>query len=108
MESRNSPKKSKHFRRLSLYLPSPPPFVTPSGYTGWKALLPCLISGASSGLNQLFTKTKRAQPNRFALSCCLHAHARSHPEGGGDGGKYGNHDVQDFAPDFFVHFILKG
>ena len=34
---------------------------------------------------------------------CLHTHAGSHPEGGGNGGKYGNHDVQDLAPDFFVH-----
>jgi len=36
----------------------------------------------------------------------LHAHAGGHPEGGGDGGKYGNYDVQDFAPDFFVHFLI--
>ena len=49
------PKKSKHFRGLSLYLPFPPLFVTSSGCTGWNALFPCLISGASSGLNQLFT-----------------------------------------------------
>ena len=55
MESRNFPKKSKHFRGLSLYLPSPPLFVTPSGCTGWNALFPCWISGASSELNQLFT-----------------------------------------------------
>ena len=39
---------------------------------------------------------------------CLHAHAGGHSEGGGDGGKYGNHDVQAFSPDVFVHFILKG
>ena len=35
----------------------------------------------------------------------LHAHAGSHPEGGGDGGKYGDNDVQDLAPDVLVfHF----
>ena len=40
-----------------------------------------------------------------AFSSILHAHAGCHPEGGGDGGKYGDHDVQDLAPDFFVfHF----
>ena len=37
----------------------------------------------------------------------LHSHARGHPEGGGDGGEYGDGDVQDFAPDFFVHFIFE-
>ena len=57
-----------------------------------------------------FTKPNK---KRDTLQKCipffhLHAHAGSHPEGGGDGGKYGNHDVQDLAPDFFVHFILKG
>ena len=31
----------------------------------------------------------------------LHAHARGHPEGGGDGGQYSNDDVQNFAPKFF-------
>ena len=36
----------------------------------------------------------------------LHAHAGGHSEGGGDGGKYGNHDVQDFAPDCFVHELI--
>ena len=36
----------------------------------------------------------------------LHAHAGSHSEGGGDGGEYGNHDVQDLAPDFFVHELI--
>ena len=34
----------------------------------------------------------------------LLAHARSHPEGGGDGGQYGDYDVQDFAPEVFFHF----
>ena len=34
----------------------------------------------------------------------LHAHARGHSEGGGDGGEHGDHDVQDLAPKFF--FIL--
>ena len=37
----------------------------------------------------------------------LHAHAGSHPEGGGDGGKNGNQYVQDFAPSIFFH-LLKG
>ena len=33
------------------------------------------------------------------------AHAGGHPKGGGDGGKYGDHDVQDLAPDVLVfHF----
>ena len=36
---------------------------------------------------------------------CLHAHAGGHSEGGGDGGKYGDHDVQDLAPDFFVFHL---
>ena len=36
---------------------------------------------------------------------CLHAHAGSHSESGGDGGKYGDHDVQDLAPNVLVfHF----
>ena len=35
----------------------------------------------------------------------LHAHARSHPEGGGDGGKYGDYDVQDFSPDVLVFHL---
>ena len=30
-------------------------------------------------------------------------HARGHPEGGGNGGEYGDYDVQDFAPKVFVH-----
>ena len=33
----------------------------------------------------------------------LDAHARSHPEGGNDGGEYSNDDVQDLAPNFFAH-----
>ena len=32
----------------------------------------------------------------------LHAHTRSHPEGGGDGGEYGDDDVDDFSPDVLV------
>jgi len=40
----------------------------------------------------------------------LHAHTRSHPEGGGDGGEYGDDDVEDFSPDVLVFhsfFILR-
>ena len=37
----------------------------------------------------------------------LPAHAGSHSEGGGDGGEYGNHDVQDLAPECFVHFLER-
>ena len=37
----------------------------------------------------------------------LHAHARGHPEGGGNGGQHGNDDVQDFAPKFFFHELLN-
>ena len=33
----------------------------------------------------------------------LHAHARSHSESGGDGGKHRDDDVQDFLPKRFVH-----
>ena len=50
---------------------------------------------------------KRAHSIAVALSCCLHAHARGHPKGGCDGGKYGDHDVQDFAPDVFVHELSE-
>ena len=31
---------------------------------------------------------------------------RGHPEGGGNGGEYGDYDVQDFAPKVFVHGFL--
>ena len=37
----------------------------------------------------------------------LHAHARGHPEGGCDGGQYGDYDVQDFTPDFLAHDLLN-
>ena len=37
----------------------------------------------------------------------LLAHARGHPEGGGDGSKYGDYDVQDFTPDFLAHDLLN-
>ena len=37
----------------------------------------------------------------------LHAHARGHPEGGGDGGQHGNDDVQNFAPNVFFHFLER-
>ena len=33
----------------------------------------------------------------------LIAHARGHPKGGGDGRKDSDGDVEDLAPDFFVH-----
>ena len=39
----------------------------------------------------------------FLCSCLLIAHARGYPEGGGDGRKDGDGDVEDLAPDFFVH-----
>ena len=29
----------------------------------------------------------------------LHAHARGHPEGGGNGGKHGDDDVENLSPD---------
>ena len=32
----------------------------------------------------------------------LIAYAGSHPEGGGDGGEYGDQNVQDLAPDVLV------
>ena len=38
---------------------------------------------------------------------CLHAHARGHPEGGCDGGKHGDYDVQDLAPDVLAHDLLN-
>ena len=38
------------------------------------------------------------------LSFPLIAHARGYPKGGGDGRKDGDGDVEDLAPDFFVHF----
>ncbi len=35
----------------------------------------------------------------------LHAHARCYPEGSGNGGKYGDDDVENLSPDAFVfHF----
>ena len=52
-------------------------------------------------------KQKSPRPSRdMVIFFCLHAHAGSHSEGGGDGGKYGNHDVQDLAPDCFVHELI--
>ena len=30
------------------------------------------------------------------------SHARGHPEGGGDGGEHGYHDVQNLAPESLV------
>ena len=53
------------------------------------------------------TKEKESYESNSLFLFWLHTHARSHPEGGGDGGKYGNYDVQDFAPNFFVHFIFE-
>ena len=38
--------------------------------------------------------------------CLLHAHAGGHPEGGCDGGEYGDYDVKDLAPGFFCHFFF--
>ena len=37
----------------------------------------------------------------------LQPHARGHPEGGGDGGQYGDKDLQNLAPDLFV-FVVHG
>ena len=37
----------------------------------------------------------------------LSAHARCHPEGGCNGGEYGDYDVQDFTPDFLAHDLLN-
>ena len=39
------------------------------------------------------------------LSDALHANAGGHPEGGGDGGEYGDYDVKDLAPGFFCHLF---
>ena len=36
----------------------------------------------------------------------LYTDAGGHSEGGGDGGEYGDDDVQDFAPKFFFHSLL--
>ena len=52
-----------------------------------------------------FETSKRV--TKVALFFGLHAHARSHPEGGGDGGEYGNYDVQDFTPDVLAHDFLN-
>jgi hypothetical protein len=50
--------------------------------------------------------TKRRESIRKKCSLfVLHAHARSHPEGGGDGGKYGDQNVQDFSPDVLVFHL---
>ena len=51
------------------------------------------------------TKEERASVKKCSLFV-LHAHARSHPEGGGDGGKYGDQNVQDFSPDVLVFHDL--
>jgi hypothetical protein len=38
----------------------------------------------------------------------LHAHARGHPEGGGNGGKHGDNDVENLSPDAFTfHFLIN-
>ena len=39
----------------------------------------------------------------FLCSWLLIAHARGYPEGGGDGRKDSDGDVENLAPDFFVH-----
>ena len=52
-----------------------------------------------------FDTSKRV--TKVALFLLLHAHARGHPEGGGDGGQYGDYDVQDFTPDFLAHDLLN-
>ena len=36
----------------------------------------------------------------------LHADARGHSESGGNGGEYGDDDVEDFAPDVLVFHSL--
>ena len=51
----------------------------------------------------LDTQTKKGHtPKNASPFFHLHAHAGSHTEGGGDGGKYGDQNVQDFAPDVLV------
>jgi hypothetical protein len=40
----------------------------------------------------------------YPFSFSLIAHARGYPKGGGDGRKDGDGDVENLAPDFFVHF----
>jgi len=41
----------------------------------------------------------------FALSS--DTHAGSHSESGGDGGQYGDYDVQDFSPEVLVFHFLE-
>ena len=57
-----------------------------------------IYAHVENNLNQ-----KGMHPQRYT-PFNLHAHAGSHPEGGCDGGEYGNYDVQDFTPKFFFHF----
>ena len=39
---------------------------------------------------------------RSGFSFSLHTDAGSHSESGRDSGKYGDEDVEDFTPEFFV------
>ena len=49
------------------------------------------------------TRTPGAARHReFFVRVLLHTHARSHSEGGCDGGEHGDDDVQDFAPKVLV------
>ena len=41
----------------------------------------------------------------FPFSLPSHSHTRSDPEGGQDGRKDGDDEVQDFACQFFLHFF---
>ena len=54
-----------------------------------------------------YLPTKKDALLKGASFLLLHAHAGSHPEGGGNGGQYGNYDVQDFTPDFLAHDLLN-
>jgi hypothetical protein len=47
----------------------------------------------------------KTQPKLRVAGCVFwlaDAYARSHPEGGGNGGEYGDDDVEDFTPKGFV------
>ena len=50
-----------------------------------------------------YLPTKKDALLKGASFLLLHAHARGHPEGGCDGGQYGDYDVQDFTPEVFFH-----
>ena len=58
-------------------------------------------------LTYRFKQEKGHTPKSASPFFHLHAHTGSHPEGGGDSGKYGDQNVQDFSPDVLVfHFMI--